>query len=68
MIYAAEIDENGIVLRVIATTSMDWCIEVLGGQWVQTYKDGSQRGKFAGPGDTYDAVSDAFVAPPEETV
>lgn len=66
MIYAAQIDENSVVVRVIAATSLTWCVDNLGGQWLETWKNGSQRGKFAGPGDVYDADADVFVTPPEE--
>jgi hypothetical protein len=69
MIYAAQIDENNVVVRVIVATSLAWCVENLGGEWLQTWKDGSRRGKFAGPGDIYDADADEFVTLPvdEET-
>ena len=66
MIYAAEIDVHSIVVRVIAATSLAWCTENLGGTWLETWKDGSQRGKFAGPGDIYDADADEFVSPPDD--
>lgn len=35
----------------------------LGGEWVQTSYSSSFRRKFAGPGDTYDAATDAFYPP-----
>jgi len=63
MIYAAQIDENKVVLRVIAATTLTWCVKNLGGEWLQTWKDGSQRGKYAGPGDTYDEDANEFIAP-----
>jgi hypothetical protein len=31
--------------------------------WVETFHDNSRRGKYAGIGDTYDAVNDVFVSP-----
>ena len=34
--------------------------------WVQTSYNGNIRGKYAGIGDTYDEVSDVFVAPPPD--
>jgi len=34
--------------------------------WVQTSYSGRIRGKYAGPGDTYDEVNDVFVAPPPD--
>ena len=66
MIYAAEIDSDGVVLRVTVTPSVQWCIDNLGGTWLQTWIDGSQRGKYAGPGDIYDADADVFYTPLEE--
>ena len=35
----------------------------LNGQWEQTSYSGSFRSKYAGQGDTFDAVADAFVSP-----
>jgi hypothetical protein len=35
----------------------------LGGVWKQTSYNANFRGKYAGIGDTYDAVNDVFVAP-----
>ncbi len=32
----AEIDANGIVLRVIVASSPDWCASRLGGTWIST--------------------------------
>ena len=64
MIYAAEIDYQNVVIRVIAAPSIGWCSHNLGGVWLETWKDGSRRGKFAGPGDIYDADADEFVTLP----
>lgn len=35
-------------------------------RWVQTSYNGRIRGKYAGPGDTYDEANDVFVAPPPD--
>jgi len=35
----------------------------LAGEWKQTSFNGNFRSKYAGIGDTYDAVNDVFVAP-----
>ena len=40
----------------------------LGGVWKQTSFNGNFRGKYAGIGDTYDAVNDVFVSPVSEVV
>lgn len=29
--------ENNIVLEVIVSDSVEWCIDTFGGQWVRTY-------------------------------
>lgn len=63
MSHFAEIDKDGKVLRVIVSDTQEWCEQRLGGTWVQTSYTASIRGKYAGIGDTYDKVSDAFVAP-----
>jgi hypothetical protein len=38
----------------------------LAGTWKQTSYNANFRGKYAGIGDTYDAVNDVFVAPTTE--
>ena len=38
------------------------------GQWLQTSYHANFRGKYAGIGDIYDAVNDAFVTPASETI
>ena len=38
----------------------------LAGEWRQTSYNNNFRGKYAGIGDTYDAVNDVFVAPATE--
>jgi hypothetical protein len=63
MIYAAEINIDNIVQRVIVAPSIAWCVDTLGGRWVQTFMDGAVRGKYAGVGDTYDEDQDEFVSP-----
>jgi hypothetical protein len=36
MSYFAEVDGSGIVRRVIVADSLAWCVDVLGGTWVET--------------------------------
>ena len=38
----------------------------LAGEWKQTSYNANFRGKYAGIGDTYDAVNDVFVSPAVE--
>lgn len=76
--------ENGIVQTVIVVSNDDCAggdfpeseaagqafIAGLGlaGEWRQTSYNGNFRGKYAGIGDIYDAVNDAFVAPTTEEI
>ncbi len=59
----AEIDSAGVVQRVIVADSAEWCTDVLGGTWVETFKDRSQRFNYASAGYIYDADRDAFIPP-----
>jgi len=77
--YFAEINNGGTVLRVISVSNADAPDPApsnseplgqafiaslgLGGEWRQTSYNGNFRSKYAGIGDTYDAVNDVFVAP-----
>jgi hypothetical protein len=78
MAHFAELDSNNVVLRVIVVDNKDtsdahgtekeyigaaFCERVLGGTWKQTSYNGNMRGKYAGIGDTYDAVNNVFVSP-----
>jgi hypothetical protein len=69
MSHFAEIDENGIVLRVLVgdnelpNEGLDWFIENLGGTWVQTSYNANFRKNFAGIGFSYDSELDAFIPP-----
>jgi hypothetical protein len=74
MAHFAEIDQNGIVLRVLVVPNSEemdgqnYLANVLGlgGNWIQTSYHGNIRKNFAGIGDTYDADRDAFIAPEPE--
>lgn len=69
MAHWAEIDDNNIVLRVTVGSNDDadegyqWLIDNLGGRWIQTSYNATQRGKYAAIGDTYDETLDEFVSP-----
>lgn len=69
MSHFAEVDENGLVLRVlVGDNSMtneghDWFIKNLGGLWIQTSYRGSVRKNFASVGFSYDKDRDAFIPP-----
>ena len=70
MAHAAEIDNNGTVLRVLVFPDahehriQDYANEIgLGGTWVQTSYNARIRKNYAGIGFTYDAERDAFIPP-----
>ena len=71
MAHFAEIDSNNKVTRVLVVDNSQehrgqefLAVDCnLGGTWIQTSYNSNIRGKFAGIGDTYDAVNDVFVAP-----
>jgi hypothetical protein len=70
--------ENGFVVEVIVVNNevlidddgieqeslgKQFCIDLLGGDWIQTSFNNNFRGEYAGIGFTYDAVNDVFVRP-----
>lgn len=67
----AEIDENGMVLRVLVGNNDDpnndegyqWFVDNLGGTWIKTSYNGSIRKNYAGTGYFYDKNLDAFIPP-----
>lgn len=69
MSYFAELDDNNVVLRVVAVPDDQehrgeefLAKDVgLGGKWIQTSFNARIRKRFAGVGDTYDPIQDAFV-------
>jgi len=78
MAHFAELDNNGVVLRVIVVGNKDtsdangvekesigkaFCERLFGGNWVQTSYNGNIRKRYAGIGYTYDAARDAFIVP-----
>lgn len=71
MAHFAEIDSNGVVLRVLVvpdeqeSRGQDFLANDLGlgGTWVQTSYNARIRKNYAGIGMKYDATRDAFIAP-----
>ncbi len=77
MAHFAEIDENGLVKRVIVVDDKDsgggdiaqeaigakYLADGFGGTWKQTSYNHNFRGRYAGIGDTYDATKDKFMPP-----
>ena len=74
MSHWAELDKDNKVIRVTVGDNNDpngdegyqWIIDNLGGTWVKTSFNGSERYNFAGIGFTYDPDADAFIAPRPE--
>jgi hypothetical protein len=77
MAYFAQI-ENGIVKQVVVVDNNDildeqgneseviganFCTDLLGGTWIQTFVEGGIRKNYAGVGSTYDDIRNAFIAP-----
>jgi hypothetical protein len=68
MSHWAEIDQTGLVLRVLVGDNNEpdegqAFMESLGGTWVKTSYNGKIRKNYAGIGYTYDADRDAFIPP-----
>ena len=63
--YFAEIDREGMVLRVIVADQAFIDSGAVGdpATWVQTYPDGDARKNYAGKGFRYDTELNAFVSP-----
>ena len=55
--------ENGEVTHVIVCDSIEWARSRLGGQWIETKIDGSERARYAGVGYLYNLELDAFLPP-----
>lgn len=54
------LDENGIEQEAIGIA---FCVDLFGGNWLQTSYNGNFRGSFAGIGWTYDSKLDVFKEP-----
>lgn len=50
-------DDEGIEQE---TLGAQFCVNLFGGQWVQTSYNANFRNKFAGVGDFYNSVADTF--------
>jgi hypothetical protein len=69
MAHFAQLDDNNMVLQVIAVSNEhesngeQWCHNFSGGRWKQTSYNSRIRKNFAGVGFTYDEQRDAFISP-----
>ena len=76
MAHFAELDENNNVLRVIVVGDQDtaddqgneveaigieFCQNLLGGNWIQTSYNDNIRKQYAGIGFSYDSDADVFI-------
>jgi hypothetical protein len=76
--HFAELDENGVVKRIVVVSNDDckdesgnesesigiaFCQSLLGGTWVQTSYNHNFRKQYAGAGYRYDEAVDIFIAP-----
>jgi len=71
MNYFAQLVDN-IVTQVIALNAdivngAQFCHDLLGGVWVQTYIDDPDK-TYAGIGYTYDPITQDFIAPYSEPI
>lgn len=78
MAHFAELDETNIIKQVIVVDNnelldengneseqkgIDFCVNLLGGTWIQTSYNGTIRKNYAAIGFTYDPIRDAFISP-----
>jgi hypothetical protein len=78
MAHFAELDENNVVKQVIVVHNNElldengneseakgiaFCVNLLGGTWIQTSYNGNIRKNFAGINFIYDPIRNAFIAP-----
>ena len=76
MAHFAELDESNIVKNVIVVNNnelldengneleqkgIDFCVNLLGGTWIQTSYNNNFRKNYAGIGYLYDPMRDAFI-------
>ncbi len=67
------VNEDGTISASVIESEdkgIEFCKSLFGAdtKWVQTSYNGNFRGKYAGIGDTYDAVSNVFISPVVESV
>jgi hypothetical protein len=78
MAHFAQLDESNIVTNVIVVHNnelldengneseqkgIDFCVNLLGGKWIQTSYNNNFRKNYAGIGFIYDPIRDAFYPP-----
>jgi hypothetical protein len=77
MAHFAQLDENNVVTQVIVVANqelldngieleqkgIEFCSNLLGGNWKQTSYNENIRKNYAGIGYTYNEILDAFISP-----
>jgi hypothetical protein len=78
MAHFAELNEENIVKQIIVVGNddlldengneseqkgVDFCVNLLGGTWIQTSYNNNIRKNYAGIGFLYDPIRDAFIGP-----
>ena len=78
MAHFAQLDDTNTVLQTIVvdnkdildsegkeseTIGIEFCVNLLGGRWIQTSYNGNFRGIYAQPGYKYDQDADVFIDP-----
>tara|TARA_X000000950_G_C13573161_1_gene520427 strand:+ start:344 stop:670 length:327 start_codon:yes stop_codon:yes gene_type:complete len=58
--YAKILNDTVIEVRCVEDNYFETFIDNSPGTWIETFQDGSQRGKFAGIGDIYNSDNDEF--------
>lgn len=65
MPFFAEIGPDNVVQRVIVAETVTWCVETLGGWWVETFQHLPSE-RFASRGDVYQPeAAEKFLKPSE---
>lgn len=67
------VNEDGTISASVIESEdkgIEFCKSLFGAdtKWVQTSYNGNFRGKYAGIGDTYDAVNNVFISPVVESI
>ena len=60
--YFAEVNASNVVKRVIVADSAEWCAQALGGTWIETFIDATDK-NYASKGYDYYEIYQDFVAP-----
>jgi hypothetical protein len=63
MSYFAKVDQGRVVKVIVAESDFfDTYNDDTPGEWIETFRDGSERKNFARVGGSYDPIADVFYA------